>query len=228
MRAYDDAVTAIKAAASCPLAAPSGLGEDRLRRLAGPGGSVVPGVRQSRDAGKAVGIVLHRLLEGWNGRDAERLTETLATLCEQTSRETRTDLAILGREAGEILAAFLASDLAARFPRLERLGAEVPVLMRQEATNRAFRGSIDLLYKDADGRVVVADYKTDRETDPSELHRHYAAQLGIYADAVRQALDLDQRPRRELWLLRSGRVLPLDDEAGPTGSDKDPEQLALW
>lgn len=228
VRDYDDAVTAIKAAASCPLAAPSGLGEDRLRRLAGPGGSVVPGVRQSRDAGKAVGIVLHRLLEGWNGRDAERLTETLATLCEQTSRETRTDLAILGREAGEILAAFLASDLAARFPRLERLGAEVPVLMRQEATNRAFRGSIDLLYKDADGRVVVADYKTDRETDPSELHRQYAAQLGIYADAVRQALDLDQRPRRELWLLRSGRVLPLDDEAGPTGSDKDPEQLALW
>ncbi len=178
--------------------------------------------------GKAVGIVLHRLLEGWDGQDPRRLTDGLAALCEQTSRETRTDLDALRREAGEILEAFLASELAMRFPHLERLGAEVPVLMRQEATGQTVRGSIDLLYKDANGQVVVADYKTDRETDPSELRRNYGAQLEVYADAARKALELDRRPRTELWLLRSGQVLPLDDIPGPDRGDDGARQLTLW
>ncbi len=99
--------------------------------------------------------------------------------------------------------------------------------MRQESTGQTLRGSIDLLYKDANGQVVVADYKTDRETDPSELRRSYGAQLEVYADAAGKALELERRPRMELWLLRSGQVLPLDATPGPDGDDG-ARQLSLW
>ncbi len=227
VRAYNAAVERLREAATDPFAAPSGLGEERQARLVGSSGSLPPRVRQSRDMGKAVGIVLHRLLEGWDGQDPQRLSEGLAPVCQQTSRETRTDPDALQREAGQILDAFLASELATRFSQLERLGAEVPVLMRQESTGQTLRGSIDLLYKDANGQVVVADYKTDRETDPSALRRSYGAQLEVYADAAGKALELERRPRMELWLLRGGQVLPLDDTPEP-GDDDEARQLKLW
>ena len=228
VQAYDEAVEALRKAATKPFTAPSGLGEERQARLGGASGSLPPRVRQSRDLGQAVGIVLHRLLESWDGQDPQGLSEHLAALCEQTSRETRTDPGALGREAGEILEGFLKSELATRFPHLDRLGAEVPVLMQQESTGQTMRGSIDLLYKDASGQLVVADYKTDRETDPSELRRNYGAQLEVYADAVRKALELDRSPRKELWLLRSGEVLALDDTPGPDRGDDGSRQLSLW
>ncbi len=81
------------------------------------------------------------------------------------------------------------------------------------AGDSIFRGNVDLLYRDDDGEVVVADYKTDREDDPRSLGRRYMDQLGVYAEAVRQAMGLATRPRTELWLLRSGSRVALG--AGP-------------
>ena len=108
------------------------------------------------------------------------------------------------------LDAFLASDLPDRLARLERLGAEVPILLRDDATGCVRRGRIDLIYAGADGRVVVADFKTDRVTDDEALRGRYGAQLGVYAEAVRRGLDLDEQPLVELWLLRAGRIVPID------------------
>ena len=47
--------------------------------------------------------------------------------------------------------------------------------------------------------------------------------------SLQRALGLDARPRRELWLLRSGRRLDLPDEpAADSGADSSPRQLSLW
>jgi ATP-dependent helicase/nuclease subunit A len=208
--AYVAAVETLRRSARSPLAAPSGLSEHRRARLDAGDGWTPRGTQQSRDVGLAVGIALHRLLEQWDGSDPAGLADRLNVLCEEASRETRAERDAVASEAAEILEAFLTSDLPQRWAGLERLGAEVSLLVSSKDPDTVFRGSIDLLYKDANGEIVVADYKTDRRTDPAELREKYAAQLRVYADAVERAFDLDQRPRMELWLLRTGQIQPLD------------------
>ena len=70
-------------------------------------------------------------------------------------------------------------------------------------------GSIDLIYRDEDGDVVVADYKTDDEPDEATMRERYRDQLQVYAAAVRDAQGLERLPRTELWLLRSGAIVEL-------------------
>ena len=110
------------------------------------------------------------------------------------------------RAARAVLETFLASDLAVRLREVELLGREMPMLLRDDA-GVTWRGSIDLLYR-RDGSVVVADYKTDE--DETGAAERYAPQMQIYRDAVQRALGLEDPPRAELWMLRSGRVIPLE------------------
>jgi ATP-dependent helicase/nuclease subunit A len=206
--AYEEAVAKLRDEARPPLSAPSAL-EDA--------DSVEREPPTSKTLGRETGEVLHRLLERWDGKERDRMREDLEAQCGDTARERGVVAADLQREAAEILDAFLASDLAHRFGRVERIGAEVPVLVRDEKTGRTYRGSIDLLYRDAGGEIVVADYKTDRETDVDRLGSRYGQRLGVYADAVRRALDLAAPPRAELWMLRTGKVVPISTAgAGPT------------
>jgi ATP-dependent helicase/nuclease subunit A len=203
--AYEETVAKLRAEARPPLSAPSAPEED---------GAAAREPSTSRSLGREAGEVLHRLLERWDGKEPDRMREELETQCGETARERGVDAAALQREAEEILDAFLASDLPDRFIRVERLGAEVPVLMRDEETGQTYRGSIDLLYRDAGGEIVVADYKTDRETEVDRLGSRYGPQLGVYAEAVRRALDLAARPRAELWLLRTGEVVRISEADG--------------
>jgi ATP-dependent exoDNAse (exonuclease V) beta subunit len=108
------------------------------------------------------------------------------------------------RETAAILAAFARSPLADRLQAVEVLGREVPLLFQDGPF--AWRGTLDLLYREGD-EVVVADYKTDKEEDEAVLRTRYAGQLDVYARAVAEALRLPHLPRRELWLLRAGRVV---------------------
>jgi ATP-dependent exoDNAse (exonuclease V) beta subunit len=109
-------------------------------------------------------------------------------------------------EAERILAAFEASPLAARLATLDVLGREVPMLLGEDRAR--WRGAIDLLYRDRSGAIVVADFKTDTSDDDA-IARH-AEQLAVYVRAVRRAMP-GERVRAELWMLRTGRVLTLDD-----------------
>jgi len=208
--AYEAAVASLRAAARPLLAAPSAL-ETKEAGPVTPG----PGPARSRDTGQAVGEALHRLMEHWDGGAPDRLGERLDATCLAVARARGADAAAVAREAREVLDAFLASDLPERFSRIERLGHEVALLVHDDETDRSYRGSIDLLYRDETSAVVVADYKTDRETEPQALGRRYRPQLAVYAEAVRRALDLPALPRMELWLLRTGSVVPLSaaDEA---------------
>jgi ATP-dependent helicase/nuclease subunit A len=114
----------------------------------------------------------------------------------------------LEREAGEVLEAFLRSSLVERFREVEILDRELPLILAGE-DGRLYRGYIDMLYRDPAGELVVADFKTDRDSDPNRLRETYAAQLDAYGRAVQLALGLPAPPRVELWHLRSGGVIPL-------------------
>jgi len=165
------------------------------------------GVREfaDRDTAKAVGIATHLLLERWDGRDDATLLEMVTGVSKATADEAGVEPGVVEREVREIFVGFIASELRGRLREVEVLGREIPIVEHDEE-GRVYRGTLDLLYKDVDGEYVVADYKTDRETDPAALDEAYGPQLSIYARAVQRALSLPSPPRRELWLLRTATL----------------------
>jgi ATP-dependent helicase/nuclease subunit A len=154
---------------------------------------------------RAVGIAAHLLLERWDGRDDATLLEEVPRVSRAAAVEADVGPEAVEREVREIFRGFLASELRERLREVEVLGREVPIVQR-EGKGPAYRGTLDLLYRDGGGEVVVADYKTDRETDPARLAETYGPQLSVYARAVQRALGLARPPRTELWLLRTATV----------------------
>jgi ATP-dependent exoDNAse (exonuclease V) beta subunit len=106
----------------------------------------------------------------------------------------------------------------AAFARLRSIAAhvvarELPVLAGMRSEDGPLvtaSGAIDLLYRDPKtGELVVADYKTGAEPDASEPDRH-RRQVGLYCDALRDALGSERRPRGERWYLATSRVVAVD------------------
>jgi ATP-dependent helicase/nuclease subunit A len=167
---------------------------------------------------RAVGTAIHRALEELDlAADPEaelaRASEALAESVRSLAAPGAQDEAIAA--ARELLARI---GRGALFARLRALGAgelhrELPVLLPPEAERGAVgfvAGVIDLVYRDpGTGRLVVADYKTDRAANDAQIvehARHYAPQGAVYQRALREALALDYTPRFELWLLDADRV----------------------
>ena len=70
------------------------------------------------------------------------------------------------------------------------------------------QGVIDLLFEEADGTLVLVDYKTDSDTSPAKLHDRYDKQIAFYTAAVEQILGrtVDERM---LYLLHDGTTLAM-------------------
>ena len=80
-----------------------------------------------------------------------------------------------------------------------------------DAAVSAVVGVADLIYE-KDGRLVVADYKTDAVADDRELSERaesYRPQLELYAHAVEEALELEYTPAMELWFLSADQIVTL-------------------
>ena len=81
----------------------------------------------------------------------------------------------------------------------------------EEPAISAILGVADLVYR-RNGRLVVADYKTDDLRDEDEISvraESYRPQLELYARAVGEALDLDEPPLMEIWFLSADRIVEL-------------------
>ncbi|MDX1388831.1 MAG: 3'-5' exonuclease, partial [Acidobacteriota bacterium] len=161
----------------------------------------------SKDRARAVGVVIHRLLESWAG-DEEALRADVGRVAREVAGAAGLDPTAVEVESGEIVDGFLGSELAQRLARVEVVGRETPLVLATPDGHR-YHGTVDLIYRDADGEIVVADYKTDLERDESLLRSRYRGQLAVYGAAVQRALDLDRPPRTELWHLRTTTRLPL-------------------
>ena len=175
-----------------------------------------------RDAAMIVGSAVHTLLEtldleqNLSPQVAARRDAIIADVARGLGE---TEAAAAAQRAGELL------DLLASGACLERMAAlaprvvagELPVLLwaegSDEALNAVVSGIVDLVYRDPDdGRLVVADYKTDRvdgEAELEERRRVYEPQVRTYARALSKALALDHEPHTELWFLGSDRIVRL-------------------
>ncbi len=157
---------------------------------------------RTRETARLLGSVVHRTLERWDRRERQTLVRIGRELAEEIAPET-------ADEVVAVLSGFARSSLAERLQGADVGGREIAMLLRREGEDATWGGSIDLLYRDGEGRVVVADYKTDTAVDPEELRRRYSEQLRLYAEAVQRAYGLDYLPRAELWLVREGRILEI-------------------
>ncbi len=171
-----------------------------------------------RDAAAAVGTAIHHLLETLDlGNDlAGQVDARRPAVIEDAAGGLDADgvrsatahleglLSRLGHSACMARLAELAPQVSAR---------ELEVFLKpsEDDGTSVISGAIDLVYTDpGDGRLVVADYKTDAvetETEIGERVERYRAQLETYARALKQALELDDVPHTELWFLHADRIV---------------------
>ncbi|MBI3449172.1 MAG: PD-(D/E)XK nuclease family protein [Acidobacteria bacterium] len=219
-RGWQAVAASAAGSAAPPLRRPTGEreareDEDRERRLFDDTGRAAGGRRDGTRAAVArcAGSAVHVALEGWNfaegaalKREARAAAERLADL------EVAPLRGEIVEEVEEILDGFLVSALPARLAGLAILGREIPVLFDDGKNGGGvWRGYCDLVYRDADGGVVVADYKTSRtESDEAaaEAARAYGPQLAVYRGAIERAIP-GAVVRAEILFVRSGRVVRL-------------------
>ncbi len=194
------------------------LGDAADRRFAP--GPQPEGVRNGAPGAvsRAVGTVLHRVLEGldlsaepraeWS-RQRSRLRELARAAAEEAVREE------VEAEATALLDQIAEGELLARLRGLAGriVARELPVLVPPTPDRGPVgfvSGVVDLVYREpGSDRLVIVDYKTDRVRDASELAERSAAYLeqgAVYQTALREGLGLDRDPRFELWFLRADRV----------------------
>jgi ATP-dependent helicase/nuclease subunit A len=153
------------------------------------------------------------VLERWDFRDAG----ALRTLIEASARRAASDESVrpscVEAEALDVSDHWLASGLSAYLASVDVIGRELPILYRDEH-GVAWSGTIDLLYRDPDGRLVVADYKSDSRPD-DERRARYRAQLSTYARGVARIFPDEPEPLLELIWLREGRRERLRLESPP-------------
>jgi ATP-dependent helicase/nuclease subunit A len=194
------------------------LREQQVEHLAEERSGRPPSV--PREAAMAAGGAMHRALEEWDlaaasdaeaGRQRSFLSAYLASLVEGDDLERALAL------AESLLRAFAGGPLLDRLRSLygHILARELSVLLPpgpgDDSPVGLIAGAIDLLYRDpGDGRIVVADYKTDDVEAEEQIETRaavYEPQGALYARAIREALELPQAPRFELWFLKAGRVV---------------------
>ncbi|MBI4677711.1 MAG: UvrD-helicase domain-containing protein [Elusimicrobia bacterium] len=164
-----------------------------------------PGGRPAmKEEAALIGEVCHRVLETWDFKAGGDLPKSVAASARALSRaHPVADWPLIGREAGEIIGAFLGSSAAKELAAARILGRELHFIM--PCGPQVMRGSIDVLYRHQ-GRLWVADYKTDgRGRDKTrDLYRRQGA---AYVDAVRRALG--EPAGFKLLFLRDGESLVL-------------------
>jgi ATP-dependent helicase/nuclease subunit A len=146
----------------------------------------------SGDLGRLVGFIAHRVLERWNfaaepSGSREQIDLTLQTCLTDEQQSTASTLS---DSLQELFSAFGRSEIYVKLRAATILGREVPFVMPWKE-RQVMEGVIDLIYR-LDGRIWIADYKTDAV--PGETVRTraeaYRQQAEIYKIAVQQSLGI--------------------------------------
>ena len=144
--------------------------------------------------GAVFGTLMHGVMQklsldgSLDKADVERQLDDMVgegTLTEEERRAVRVSL----------ITRFFASPVGRRMKTAKRCWREqsfsllIPAAeMERRADNQDeifLQGAIDAFFEDADGRLVLLDYKTDRNTTPEQIKKRYRTQLELYARAIR-------------------------------------------
>lgn len=158
-----------------------------------------------REISRLVGVVAHRILEGWEfalppSEFMARIDPALDSVLSLEHQHLRSTVA---DSLAETLTTFGASEPYARLRSATMLGREVPFLMPW-GEGQVMEGIIDLIYR-LDGKIWIADYKTDRamSSEAPAKAELYAGQAAIYREAATRCLGLS-RVSFQFIFLRAG------------------------
>jgi len=224
-------------------AVPRALTPSRLAEMKAEPAWPIHGAPEAERA-RVLGTLAHRVLERWDFRDdPAKLADRIDAACrvgvpkelESAGEEIRDELRMM-------FTTFADSASYADLRRATILGREVPFAIRWDRgigtaqmgsqsppqssvlspQSCVMHGVIDLIYR-LDGRLWIADYKTDRLA-PEEMPERvatYRPQAHAYVQAVVEALG--ERPAGfNFVLLRSGRTVTVEAEPSPGQREASP------
>ena len=163
-------------------------------------------------SGAEFGTLMHRVMQSVNLRGDLSERGIMAQVRELARRE------IISAEQVELVRAdrvakFFASELGRRLLAAQEFYRELPFSRLIDAQKffhvdeKIFiQGIIDLLFKDAAGRWVLLDYKTDR--DAPDLAERYRVQIELYSQAAEALLNITVA-EKYLYLLGGGRLIKM-------------------
>ena len=117
----------------------------------------------------------------------------------------------------EAIARFFQSELGRRLRMAKRVWRELPFTRLLPAEKFyagaqdeqiLMQGVIDLLFEENDGRWILVDYKTDKDTTLDRLKKRYGLQMELYREAVHGILQKEVA-ESYLYLLHDGLTLSL-------------------
>ena len=163
-------------------------------------------------SGAEFGSLMHKVMQSLN-LSGDLSTKGIAAQVEELSRRE-----IILKEHAKLIKAekiskFFASELGQRLVKAQEFYRELPFSRLIDA-QRFFhvdekifiQGIIDLLFKDAAGKWVLLDYKTDRDTE--DIAERYKIQIELYTAAVEALLKI-KVAEKYLYLLNGGRLVKM-------------------
>ena len=163
---------------------------------------------KKKPSGAAYGTLMHDVLQRLDFSGSGDSADVRAQISAMTAAGYLT-----AEEAQEVrveaLTTFLASPLGQRARqakncwREQAFGLLLPA--REVAPEAAendevyVQGVIDLFFEEKDGGIVLADYKTDRETTPDLIRHRYQVQMNLYARAIQHILG---KAPKEIYIYR--------------------------
>jgi ATP-dependent helicase/nuclease subunit A len=165
--------------------------------------------RQDGTEGTAIGTIVHRVLQYWDFcADAKtQLAAITAASLALDDQDTKAEQAIVD-EVQALLQTFVQSPAYYRLRHATVIGREMPFLIPWNEKRQMLEGAVDLLYR-FDGRLWIADYKTDmiRPDEVAARADLYREQARLYREAVTQALG-EPVAGFEFLFLRLGVTVP--------------------
>jgi ATP-dependent helicase/nuclease subunit A len=148
-----------------------------------------------------VGELAHRFLEVWDfAQEVDNFAERVGALLDQwLPSELEPERSRIETDLTEIFGGFFGSRIYAELAQSRILGRELPLLMPWNG--QIMEGVIDLIYE-YEGRLYLADYKTDRtarENLTQGVARH-RQQADVYSRAARQGLQREVAAFKVIFL----------------------------
>lgn len=164
-------------------------------------------------SGAEFGSLMHKVMQSLN-LSGDLSAMGIAAQVEELARREIISSDHVKLIKAERVAKFFAGELGKRLITAQEFYRELPFSRLIDAQKffhvdeKIFiQGIIDLLFKDAAGRWVLLDYKTDK--DAPDIAERYRVQIELYAEAVEALLKI-KVAEKYLYLLNGGRLVKIN------------------
>lgn len=164
-------------------------------------------------SGAEFGSLMHKVMQSLN-LCGDLSAKGIAAQVEELARREIISSEHVKLIRADKVAKFFASELGKRLITSQEFYRELPFSRLIDAQKffhvdeKIFiQGIIDLLFKDAAGRWVLLDYKTDK--DAPDIAERYKVQIELYAQAVEALLKINVA-EKYLYLLNGGRLVKIN------------------